>query len=231
MIKRFVGLLPLRYQQELKRLHCARLIRKGWFKTAEDKELERLHLWVRAGDWVLDIGANIGTYTARLSELVDVTGRVLAFEPVPENFELLSANMARFELRNITLVNAAVSDQFSVCGMTTPKLDNGLDNRYMSHLTKGAAELAVLCMPIDRLDIPHPVSLAKIDVEGHELQALKGMRHILERDHPVLIVEGRSADVASYLRTFGYSFEEATGSPNRVFSVGRLPEGSQETVA
>lgn len=142
-IKRLASRLPIRYQQELKRLHFANQIRNRSFKTAEseDREYARLHEWAGPGDWVLDIGANVGNYTARLSEIVGAAGRVLAFEPVPENFELLTANIARFPLRNVTLLNVAVSDQVGLCGMTMPTLETGLQNRYMAqdHRSEGGS--------------------------------------------------------------------------------------------
>lgn len=221
MIKRLISRLPLRLQQELKRLHLGRQISRGIFTTAEaaDSEFPRLATWVRAGDWVLDVGANLGNYTARLSELVGENGRVLAFEPVPETFELLAANLARFPLRNVSLFNVAVSDAPDLGGITMPRLDSGLENRYMAHLTDGPSAFSVYCLPVDALALPHRVSLVKIDVEGHELPALRGMRALLERDHPVLIVEGRSDDVTQYLGTLGYLYADTPGSPNRVYTV------------
>jgi hypothetical protein len=58
----------------------------------------------------------------------------------------------------------------------------------------------------------------KLDVEGHELPALRGMKELLRRDHPRLIVEGRSEDVLAFLRDLGYHYEDDPSSPNRVFS-------------
>jgi FkbM family methyltransferase len=223
MLRRLVARLPLKYQQELKRLHFARMIRRGLFEKAieNEGEFERLHHWIGAGDWVLDLGANVGNYAARLSKLVGATGRVLAFEPVPQTFELLTANVARFPLRNVTLFNVAVSNQFALHGMRVPVLQSGVQNPYMAHLTEDGAEMSVLCLPVDSLAIQRPVRLIKIDVEGHELAALQGMKRLIERDRPVLIIEGRSPEVAAYLASFGYSFEQDKGSPNRVFQHAR----------
>ena len=220
ILKKAAAGLPLRYQQELKRLHFGRMIRKGTFTSAEehDAEFDRLSEWVSPGDWVVDVGANLGNYSARMSELVGRRGRVFSFEPVPETFELLTANMARLPLRNLTLLNVAASDERGVRGMEVPRMSDGVENRYMAHLTEGHdGGLAVVCLPVDALDIPRRISLIKIDVEGHELAALRGMRRLLERDHPVLIVEGRSDDVSALLAAIGYRFEQADGSPNRVF--------------
>lgn len=222
VIKRLASRLPLRYQQELKRLYFARLIRKDRFKWAIENEGEfaRLEQWVDPGDWVIDLGANVGNYVARLSELVKADGRVLAFEPVPQTFELLAANVARMPLQNVTLLNLAASDTFTVKRMRMPLLPSGAANPYMAHLTDGAGETSVLCAPVDSLDIQHQVKLVKIDVEGHELAALRGMVRLIRRDRPVLIVEGRSPEVVALLDGLGYSFQQDAGSPNRVFECG-----------
>lgn len=216
ILKQLASRLPIRCQQELKRLHFGRQVRQGTF-LSDENEFGMLDGWASRGAWVLDIGANVGHYVSRLSEIVGVTGRVLAFEPVPQTFEILAANVALFPLKNVTLLNVAVSETTTVLRMTIPKFDTGINNYYMATVTNEPAELSVLCLPIDSLRIPKCVKLAKIDVEGHELSVLKGMEQLLMRDHPTLIVEGDSDEVAAYLEAFGYSFEKNEGSPNRVF--------------
>ena len=106
ILKRVASKLPQRYQQEFKRIYFGHQIKIGKFK-ADEKEFSMLGLWVEEGDWVLDMGANVGHYVFKLSELVGATGRVIAFEPVPQTFELLAANIARITFKNVTLVNAA----------------------------------------------------------------------------------------------------------------------------
>jgi hypothetical protein len=61
-------------------------------------------------------------------------------------------------------------------------------------------------------------SLCKIDVEGHELEVLKGIRSILASDRPVLIVEGQSPEVALFLGEFNYSAQHIPRSPNTIFT-------------
>ena len=92
VLKKIAARLPLRIQQELKRLFFAYQIRANRFFTAE-KEFAIVDRLVSPGDWVLDIGANIGQYTKRFSDLVGHSGRVIAFEPVPDTFELLTSTL------------------------------------------------------------------------------------------------------------------------------------------
>ncbi|EQD36254.1 methyltransferase FkbM family, partial [mine drainage metagenome] len=203
-------------QQHLKRLHFGRQIRAGRFVTSEP-EYSRLGEWVTPGDWVLDVGANVGHYALRLAQLVGPSGRVLAFEPVPETFELLASDVAAAGAHNVSLFNVAASTRFGAAGIALPHFATGLTNYYMACLTESGGAFEVLTMPLDAMMPPKPISLVKIDVEGHELPALTGMQGILRRDHPRLIVEGTSNDVAGFLAQLGYRFFELNGSPNRVF--------------
>ncbi len=218
LLKRASSRLPLRVQQELKRLHFGRQIRKGVFETNE-AEYSKLGQWVKPGDWVLDVGANVGHYSSKLSELVGRNGRVFSFEPVPQTFEILAANMACCRVSNVTLLNVAASDAMGTVGMSIPSFSTGLQNYYMASVTSDSPSLSVMAIPIDSLRFPSRISLAKIDVEGHELSALRGMENLLKRDHPVLIVEGQAEPVREFLGSLGYRFSEAPGSPNRVFTI------------
>lgn len=215
-LKALAARLPERWQQELKRRYFASMIRRRRFGTNE-LEYALLDTFVSPGDWALDIGANIGAYTLRMSELVGDEGRVIAFEPVPESFELLAANAALCRARNVTLINAAASDSSCELGMEIPKFETGLANFYMARVSADPGGLRVLCTAIDSLGLPHPIRLAKIDAEGHELAVLRGMTNILKTDKPILIVEDNSSELQPYLADFGYSSQKLDGSSNRIF--------------
>ncbi len=217
VLKTIAARLPLRIQQELKRIYFAYQIRRNRFFT-DEKEFAIVDRLVSPGDWVLDIGANIGQYTKRFSELVGDSGRVIAFEPVPDTFELLTANAQRFRQKNVTLFNAAASDQCVALGMAIPTLGSGLSNYYAAHLTPTANGLKVLTFPIGNLLFPQAIRLAKIDAEGHELAVLRGMENLLRRDQPTLIVETFAADVEKFLLGFGYRVKQIPGSSNKIFS-------------
>jgi len=214
-LKALSSRLPARFQQELKKLHFARQIRKGTFET-DEAEFGMLANWVQPGDWVLDVGANIGHYSRRMSELVGATGRVIAFEPVPETFELLACNVSLFPLKNVTVVNMAASRTTQMLGMSVPKFDSGLDNYYMAHLTENGGMFQVLCAPVDNFGF-EKISLVKIDAEGHELDVVKGMAELIKRDHPVLIVELSGDETKELLESFGYESTRQPGSSNRIF--------------
>ncbi len=102
-------------------------------------------------------------------------------------------------------------------GIKIPKFQTGLNNYYAAHLSNQNSNLRILCLAIDSLDIPHPVSLIKVDVEGHEFEVIEGMKNILSRDKPVLIIEGSRSEVDKLLRELGYSDKKLPGSPNKIF--------------
>jgi FkbM family methyltransferase len=223
VLRQIAARLPRHWQTELKRIHFRRRIRRGTF-ISDEPEFSMLSRVVACGDWVVDIGANVGFYTKRLAELVGPEGRVLAFEPVPETFVLLASNLDCCRLSNVTLFNAAVSETTGVVGMSIPEYsDTGQRNYYQAHLTSPAdSELRILTVSLDSIEIPTTVRLIKIDAEGHEFSVLKGMRKTLLRDHPILIVEAPRTEVWDFLESLSYVGSTLPGSPNVVFHRGDL---------
>ena len=227
-LKSLASRLPRRAQQELKRARFRRQLLSGTFATSEP-EYAHLGEWLAEGDWVVDVGANVGHYTIRLSQLVGNAGRVLAFEPVPDTFELLAANLSFVGAHNVTLFNLALSANTAVMPLFVPQFRSGLANFYCAGLTSTSpwpynaeSEFNVFAVELDTLALPQRVSLIKIDVEGHELSALRGMETLLRRDRPRLIVEGANEGICTFLRDLNYESMQLPQSPNRVFFASAL---------
>lgn len=212
LLKRLAARLPPAWQQRLKRAHIALQLRRGRLVPREP-EYDLLAGIVSPGDWVIDVGANVGPYTARLSALVGERGRVIAFEPVPTTVALLMGTVLRLQHANVTVINAAASDYSRLEGFTIPRSNTGLLNFYQAHLSPGEGQFQILCLAIDALDLPHRVSLVKIDAEGHELPILLGMRRLLARDKPTLIVEGKQWQITNILEREGYRGEQLPDRP------------------
>ena len=205
-------------QQSIKRIYFRWQIKFHRFITNEH-EYSLIDKYVKEGDWVLDVGANIGHYTLKLSNIVGQSGRVIAFEPVSETFELLAANVSLFPFKNVTLFNVAASDDFRISGVEMPLFDSGLTNYYMASLaTSKYLGRKILCMKVDNIGITEKITFAKIDVEGHELQVLQGMQELLTRDKPVLVVEDNREAVRKYMDDIGYDEKKLEGSSNIIFT-------------
>ncbi len=219
-LKRLARWLPARQQRRVRRWQYARQIRRGTF-VSDEPEFSRLHEWVRPRMMVLDIGANIGHYSLRMAELVGPQGRVLSFEPILDTFEILVSNLAAKATVQISPWNTGVSDVFKTVKMSVPRFDNGLPNYYEARIQSNTTENAgvpVICIAIDSLGLL-PVGFAKIDVEGHELSVINGMRNLIARDRPTLLIEGRNPEIAEILASAGYRHCDIDGSPNRLFTV------------
>jgi FkbM family methyltransferase len=127
----------------------------------------------------LDIGANVGSHTVTLAQH---SRTVHAFEPMPDTFAVLSRNAARFP--NIVTHQVAASN-----APGTAHLIRSSRNYGAAYIGDDAPGLDITCVRIDDLTFDAPVGFIKIDVEGHERQALEGCRETLVRDRPVLILE------------------------------------------
>lgn len=217
-VKRMAASLPQSWQLEMKRWHYRRLLLSGRFLPNEP-EYDLLPSLIHPGACVLDIGANIGHYTAIFSKLAGQQGRVFVFEPIPRTFLLLTANSRYFAFQNVTFLNVAASDSFGAGHMIVPQLNTGLDNYYMAYLKNGVVEngIEVFRVPIDALQFPKQVSLVKVDAEGHDRIVLAGMRGLLERDHPVVFVEDRTKEVTDYMQAMGFDSFRLPKSPNQIF--------------
>jgi FkbM family methyltransferase len=207
--------LPAGLQFEVRRARFSRQIQRGRFTPDDPMDMLEIERGVRAGDWTLDIGANVGKYTLHMARCVGPSGRVLAFEPVTESFALLAANVRAAGLANVSLFNIALSSAAEVLAMTVPSFERSrLANYYQARIAADG-EVRVLSLPLDAIPIPGTVRLVKIDAEGHDLQILIGMEALLRRDRPLLMVEGsRGGAIASWLAERGYTIRKTAGSPN-----------------
>ncbi len=217
LLRKLIAKLPHRWQSEIKRSYFGLQIKRGNFVT-DEPEYKILNNLLKPEDWVIDIGANVGHYTKRFSELVGAQGRVIAFEPVPTTFSLLSANVLLFEHPNVTLINAAVSDKLNVVGMSMPNFSTGLPNYYQAHLSPDSeSALSVLAISLDSLCINHNIALVKIDAEGHEAFIFAGMQKLIRESLPYLIVETSSKQIIADLKGLNYTPLKLQNSPNYLF--------------
>ncbi|HEX6694048.1 MAG TPA: FkbM family methyltransferase [Longimicrobiales bacterium] len=202
-------------RQEWRRLSHARAISKGRFGDRHDPLFLRLSEWVHPGDWVIDVGAAVGDYALELSRLVGPDGRVIAFEPMPAQFELLACNATLAKHANVTCLQLAVGSQPGTCRMSAPKI-HGRSNWYEAAVSDDG-DTTVLQIRLDDLYAERPIRLMKIDAEGHDLEVLRGAAEIIRRHQPALLVEAGGREVVDWLESLGYDRHiSAEGSANQV---------------
>jgi len=143
--------------------------------------------YLHKGATVLDIGANLGGHTFAFAKAVGKKGAVYAIEPQPALFHMLAGSVA--------LTGCSwVWPRWCACGaeegvVFIPPLDYNKANNF------GGVELGaqtegypVACVPVDAWGMDD-ISFMKIDVEGMELDVLKGAEQTIARCRPVLVVE------------------------------------------
>lgn len=134
---------------------------------------------------VLDIGANVGSHAISFARQADI---VYAFEPHPHTYWNLCANVLINSAYNVVPMQCALSSQD---GPTTVwNIDPHQRNTAMG-MEIGKPLGRDITVPMQRLDslgIPN-IFFIKIDVEGHELEVLRGAQETLKEQSPIVFVE------------------------------------------
>jgi FkbM family methyltransferase len=175
---------------------------KAWTDRMERRMLRSL---VQPGMTVVDIGANIGVYTRFLSHLAGPGGSVHAFEPAPDNFRHLQANVRG--LRNVHARQAAAGDESKTVRLYLSSELN-VDHRTFD----GGDGRSAVDVPMLRLDDCFPpgqkVDFIKIDVQGFELGVLQGAERVF-RDNAHLQV---------LMEFWPYGLAKAGVAPGQLFA-------------
>jgi FkbM family methyltransferase len=148
---------------------------------------------IRRGEYVLDLGAHHGFYSLLAARRVGPEGKVFSFEPEPENFRMLQTNIWLNGLGEvITAVRACVG---SSDGEAELELAQGMSWSHALKVHPGLRVIGRVKVPAMTLDtffasrqpMSRPIGIVKMDVEGNELHALRGMREFLLRSPRVVL--------------------------------------------
>ena len=154
----------------------------------EPFETELVKRGIKKGDVVVDIGANIGYYTLIFSKLVSEQGNVFAFEPDPTNFALLGKNVEINGYENVVLVQKAVSNATGKLKLYLCE-SNKADHRiYNSDDGRQSIDIESVRLGNYFQDYDEKIDFIKMDIQGAEAGALRGMTTLLERNKNVTIV-------------------------------------------
>jgi FkbM family methyltransferase len=175
----------------------------------------------KPGNVVVDAGAHIGVYALKTAKEVGESGQVIAIEPEKENFKLLSKNIRINKHQNITPIKIALSD-------FQGKANFFIKARSRSHSLVGKTwitpivdmtETAVTTLDelLNKLGVMK-VDLLKLNVEGAEMEVLKGSRELLANGRISRIVttphppyNKEAGKISRYLKGFGYEIELVEG--------------------
>lgn len=155
----------------------------------ETFNLELFQKLVRPGMFVIDVGANIGVYSAIAAKKVGPTGRVIAIEPDPTACSFLTLTKKRNAFTNLTIVQKAAG---ATSGPTLLYLckSNKADHRTYGDAKSRATisiEMATLDSVVSELQVPQ-VDVLKIDTQGFELSVAQGMGQLLDRNQEIRIL-------------------------------------------
>jgi FkbM family methyltransferase len=181
--------------------------------------------YLRAEDSFLDIGANVGVYTLLAASKIK-SGSIYSFEALPKNFTRLEENLKLNQLWQVKPYAIAVSDFTGSIALNLAEGD------CMPFITL-TATTHTITVPTDTLDnlLPNLASLtlAKMDIEGAEILALKGATSLLKQQRiPVWIMELNDAvrqfgcqkqDVVNFIRDYGYDLYKYNADSNQIEAI------------
>ena len=146
----------------------------------EKEEIEVLSKLINFKDHVVDIGANIGNHSIAYSK---ISKKVYAFEAHPRTFEILKFNINKY--KNIKIYNIGISDKKGLLYFKKVNSTN-IGGKRLS-------KIGSIKSQINKLDniikLDKKIRLIKIDIEGHEYEALKGMKRLLKNNNSLILQE------------------------------------------
>ncbi len=213
-------LLPRPLRRTLQRWHYPRVLRR--FTADQCPFANAIRPFVGEGDLVVDVGANVGYISRMLSDWVGPEGRVISLEPVPETCALLRHGLRTLGVDNVEIHCLGASSRTGPVTMAIPHDASGVENLYESHVvsvgedTSEIRKVEAELVSLDELlaDRINEVRLVKVDVEGHEWDAIQGAKALIRASRPVLVIEmnedpdvpgSNAAQLGAWLAKEGYA--------------------------
>jgi FkbM family methyltransferase len=216
-------------------------------RSHENDVLALLPEYVKPGSVVYDIGANLGLYSIVCGRLTGAAGRVYAFEANPVCLYFLRANLstAGITWSEILAVAVAGANELLEFTINYDNLNLGLGSNSVFFAHKAGHRIQLASRDLDGLVEEfrlRPPDVIKMDIEGGEVAAVRGMPKVLRDVRPVMLMElhgpGPARDTLAILDGHGYRYldirsrrEYATGAdlvaqmPNAPVQVVALPSG------
>ncbi|GAA5510422.1 FkbM family methyltransferase [Novipirellula caenicola] len=217
-VPRSIGKHEFRFDVSLRR----------WNFDQESEVREGIESGIESGGTAIDIGANFGMHTVLMARCVGASGKVMAFEPIPENLRQLRRNIKLNHLDNqVSVVASAVSDLEQPTLEMVVDSDNLEPSAAISTDIGASGTVSVKNQSLDSAT-SHLTALddcfVKIDVEGAELSVLRSGLDFLARVRPKLLLEvhdyalpqfGESTEsVYAFLRERGFEIQQLSNMAN-----------------
>ena len=141
---------------------------------------------LKAGDVFLDLGANIGYFSLLAASIVQESGKVISFEPNQHNLQLLFSSIVENQFKNIEVYPLAASDSPAIL-----KLTSFGSNGYLETAVAGNSNFQfVQSVVVDELlQHENQIDVIKMDIEGYETLALRGMDKLIRKHRPTIFTE------------------------------------------
>ena len=187
-----------------------------WYGYYEKELGDLLKKAIKPGDVFLDLGANIGYFSLLVAKNLPSV-KVISFEPVLGLFEKMNDNISLNNIKNISTVSAAVGEISGERELFVSAPDNlGMSSFHQPENYSGKKE-RVKVVNIDdwfKTSGLSKIDVIKLDIEGSEFDVLKGMKKVLQKQKPILIVEVnpvtlsmfnlKPSDICDYLKQLNF---------------------------
>lgn len=183
-------------------------------RKRDDDVIHIMKLVCVPGSTFVDIGANIGYETLWGSHLVGESGHVYSFEPLPNLAAQIRESLAYNHITNVTVFQKAAGDARAKASIYVQNTDAGLTSLVAQPHAEKSTDVEI--ETVDSLLGAHTIHMIKLDVEGYELEALRGAQHLIKHSMPVIVFEfsphlyerdyaGKSLELLETLSSYGYT--------------------------
>jgi FkbM family methyltransferase len=164
------------------------LEQEDWFED----EIRFVRRWLQPGMQAVDVGSSYGMYTLAMAHAVGGGGRIWAFEPTPRSADYLQHSLDLNACSQVLMSRAAVSAQAG-----TVAFASGTYSELNAIGGASGGTLQVQAVTLDQMAAAHgwnDVDFVKLDVEGHEIEALRGGAKFFDSSSPLVMLEVKSGE-------------------------------------
>jgi FkbM family methyltransferase len=191
---------------------------RAWRARLRDQRLEiaLTRALVQRGDFVVDAGANKGSYVYWLRDAVGDSGKVFAYEPQPVLAAYLRSATETFRWPNVWVHEVALSNHSGSATLHVPghgaTPGASLESTVLDRTPGPGATFECKVNTLDaEIGGNSPLRFLKVDVEGHELAVFQGAERILRRDHPHILFECEERHLSKHTMGDVFSFLDGLG--------------------